>query len=213
MAVNLVQDAELDHEFGAAHGSGGQTFFGGLQDKPKTAGQVFPELGEQFGGAQGDGQVKIVAAGMHDAGVLGGPGFVRRFRDGQGVHIGPPGNGGAGPGADEVGDDAVAGDAGLHCQTQSRPDNRRLPGRCAPPGWKVRDAGENPGGDAGAPGTRPRRAGRSGQAGTCCGLAYNCSIAGFDIKGSLYHGNESGKNKMARGKNLGKKNREKGRDK
>ena len=38
--------------------------------------------------------------------------------DGQGVHIRPPGNGGAGPGADEVGDDAVAGDAGLYSQTQ-----------------------------------------------------------------------------------------------
>ena len=60
-----------------------------------------------------------MAAGVHDAGVLGGPGFVRRFGDGQGVHIGPPGKGGAGPGADEVGDDAVAGDIGLNGQAQS----------------------------------------------------------------------------------------------
>ena len=80
---------------------------------------MFPEPGEQFSGAQGDGQVKIVAAGVHDPGVLGGPGFVRRFGDGQGVHIGPPGQGGAGLGADEVGDDAVAGDAGLHGQAQA----------------------------------------------------------------------------------------------
>ncbi len=157
---DLVQDAKLDHEFGAAHRAGGQTFFGGLQDKAETAGELFPEPGEQFSGAQGDGQVKIVAAGVHDAGVLGGPGFVRRFGDGQGVHIGPPGKGGAGLGADEVGDDAVAGDVRFALPGPRRPDKRRRPGRCAPPGWKVRDAGENPGGGAGAPGRGPGRAGQ-----------------------------------------------------
>ena len=39
---DLVQDAKLDHEFGAAHRAGGQTFFGGLQDKAKTAGELVP---------------------------------------------------------------------------------------------------------------------------------------------------------------------------
>ena len=115
----LIQDAKLDHKFGAAQRAGRQTFFRGLENKADTAGQGLPEFGKQFGGPQGDGQVKIVAAGVHDSGILGGPGFVRRFLDGQGIHVGPPGKGRAGPGADEVRDHAVAGDAGLDGQAQA----------------------------------------------------------------------------------------------
>ena len=63
--------------------------------------------------------MNIVTAGMHDAGVLRRPRSIGRFLDGQGIDIRPPGTAGAGPGADEVGDDAVAGDAGLHSQTHS----------------------------------------------------------------------------------------------
>ena len=42
----LIQNAKLDHKFGAAQRAGRQTFFRGLENKTDTAGQGLPELGK-----------------------------------------------------------------------------------------------------------------------------------------------------------------------
>ena len=61
---------------------------------------------EQHRRAEGGGDVHVVAAGVHDAGVLGREGRAGRLLHGQGVHVRAQGDRRAGETAVERGDDA-----------------------------------------------------------------------------------------------------------
>ncbi len=65
-----------------------------------------------FGGAETDGDVDIVAAGVHHTRVLRLPGHIHRLVDGQRVDVGAPGNHRARFATFEDGDHSVAGDPG-----------------------------------------------------------------------------------------------------
>jgi hypothetical protein len=64
---------------------------------------------------------------VHDPGILRTPGFGRRFLDGEGIHIGPVGQGRTRLAADKVGDDTVTGDVGGDLQTQAGEISRYHP--------------------------------------------------------------------------------------
>ena len=93
-------------------------FFGGLKDEDVPPGQPVPQRAQQAGRAQGQAQVKIVAAGVHHPVHPGAPGKRDLLGDGQGVHVGPPGHCPSRPGPLEHPHHPVAGDAGLHLQAR-----------------------------------------------------------------------------------------------
>ena len=70
-----------------------------LKHQPDPAGQRLPLLREKGGGPQQHGGVGVVAAGVHDAGDLGGKGQAGLLLDGQGVHVRPQQHRGTGAAA------------------------------------------------------------------------------------------------------------------
>ena len=116
--VHLVQHAQLHHQLGAAHRARRQAFFRGLEDNAAAAGQFVFQFAEQLGHTQSDANVHVVAAGVHHSRRLGAPGSVRPLLDGQGVQVGPPGIGPAGPGTNQVRHHAVPGHSGSDLQPQ-----------------------------------------------------------------------------------------------
>ena len=126
--LGVIQDAGGHHALGAgiAHR---RAFFGGLEDEDVVPGQAILERTQQPGGAQGDGQMKIMPAGVHDPVHLGAPGELDLLSDGQGVHVGPPGHRPPGAAPLEHPHHPVAGDAGGYRQAQIPEICRhRLPG-------------------------------------------------------------------------------------
>ena len=111
--LGVIQDAGGHHALGAgiAHR---RAFFGGLEDEDVVPGQAVLERAEQPGRAQGDAQVEVMAAGVHDPVHLGAPGELDLLDDGQGVHVGPPGHRPPGAAPLQHPHHPVAGDAGVH---------------------------------------------------------------------------------------------------
>ena len=114
----VLQDAFLDHQGGAALLVLGRALLGRLEDELDVPLDLVLDVAEDHGRAQGDRGVDVVAAGVHHPGVEGLEGDVRRFLDGQGVHVGPDGHGRPGLAAAEEGDDAGPGDARLDLEAQ-----------------------------------------------------------------------------------------------
>lgn len=120
---DVFHDAIFDHPPCALGG-----FFGGLEEEAGGAGEGgvvgLGEFGEDHGGAEADGGVGIVAAGVHDAGAFGGEGEVCFFGDGQSVHVGADGEDVAvGFGfAGEFGDDAGFADHFLNVEAAGGKD-------------------------------------------------------------------------------------------
>ena len=92
---------------------GSRAFLGGLKQEFHCAAELVAPPAEQLRHAQTDGRVRVVAAGMFDAGHERFVGHVNRFVDRQGVHVRAHGDAGTGLGALEQRHDAVSGDAGL----------------------------------------------------------------------------------------------------
>ena len=88
---------QTEHGIYILHGTGGdhalcaavgRKLFGGLEDQANTAGNVGLVLGQQLGSAQQHGNVVVVAAGVHQAGIAAGIGQAGFLGDLQSVHIG-----------------------------------------------------------------------------------------------------------------------------
>jgi len=94
------------------HGAGAaEAFLGGLEDEHRGAGEI-AGLGEIAGGAEQHRGMRVVAAGVHHAGGLRGPGQVGLLVDRQRVHVGPEADGATGTVALQHADDAGLADAG-----------------------------------------------------------------------------------------------------
>ena len=81
--LGIIQRALLDH----LAGSGG-ALLGGLEGEDDVAAQLVASLGEDFGEGQCDGDVAVVAAGVHHAGSLRAILGVADLLDGQRVDVG-----------------------------------------------------------------------------------------------------------------------------
>ena len=99
------------------HGRCAQVLFIGLEEKDHRTGDFLTAPGEDFGNLKLNGNVAVMAAGVHDAGVLGAEGQVVFLRDGQGVHIRPEHHHFARLAALQHADDAGSG-ATAHPQAQ-----------------------------------------------------------------------------------------------
>jgi len=86
------------------------SFFGGLEDESDRATERMLPLGEELRDAKRDGDVDVVAAGVHDAGDLRCEGEAGGLRHGEGVDIGAPEEGWAAALAFDEGGDACLGD-------------------------------------------------------------------------------------------------------
>ncbi len=106
----------------AAFLAGGRQLLGGLEDELHRAGEAIAQAGEDGRNAHQDGDVGVVAAGVHDADVLAVPGrpLLRRerhvgaFLDRQAVHVGAQGDHRPGQLAAQQADDAGDRDLGAH---------------------------------------------------------------------------------------------------
>ena len=103
-----LHHAVLHHEVAAA-----AAFFRRLENHRDSASKI-AGFGQIFGRAEQHGGVAVVPAGVHEAGVLGGPGLAAGLRDWQRVHVGAQADDRpvAAAALDE-GDDARAANAGL----------------------------------------------------------------------------------------------------
>ena len=97
-------------------------FFGGLADEHEGSMPLRFGGGQGAGGADEDGGVDVVAAGVHDAdflagcvgdGDVAGVGEAGLFDDGKGVHVGADEEGGAGPVLEEGDDTEGVGAVGV----------------------------------------------------------------------------------------------------
>ncbi len=115
----IVERALLHHQPRAAFLSLGRAFFGGLKEEHDYAGDLFANAGEDFGDAEENGHVRIVAACVHDADFLAVVGrahlrLERRvdlFGDRQRVHVGAKSDDAAWLAAAEHADDAGVRDS------------------------------------------------------------------------------------------------------
>ena len=122
--VQLRHRLVLDHGCGAAGARFVETFLGRLKQQLDPA---LPRIRlgcvvllEDLGGAQQHGRVGVVAAGMHDPGVVGLEGMFDLLLDGQRVHVRPNANdrpvggpdGGGHPGPADLGPDVLRADFG-----------------------------------------------------------------------------------------------------
>jgi hypothetical protein len=82
-AARLAEEASVVAHLLAA----GAAFLGGLEDEGDVIGPVL-ESRECAGGAEEDGRVPVVAAGVHDALVLRRVRLAGLFEDREGVHVG-----------------------------------------------------------------------------------------------------------------------------
>jgi hypothetical protein len=105
----IVERARLDHRPGAA-----QDLLGGLEDEHRRARHLRPPRGEDLGEGDGDGGGSWPQAAYH-AGV-GREGRVEDLGEGQGVDVGAPADGAAGPVAVQDADHAGAGEPGAHLE-------------------------------------------------------------------------------------------------
>ena len=80
--LEAVHQAVLDHRCGAR-----AALFGGLEDHHRVAGEI-AGLGEIARRAEQHRGMAVMAAGVHQAGVLGGIRQIGRFLDRQRVHVG-----------------------------------------------------------------------------------------------------------------------------
>jgi hypothetical protein len=96
----VLERALLDHQLGAAFLARGRQLLGGLEDELDRAGETIAQAGEDGRDGHQDGDVGVVAAGVHDAHVLAVPcrPLLRRERhvgallDRQPVHVGAQGD-------------------------------------------------------------------------------------------------------------------------
>ena len=109
--IHALKGAGLDH----GKGTDGD-LLGGLEDDADLTNQRIGGVAQDAHGAEHHSHMRVVAARMHDAGVLGGEGKARLLGDGQRVHVGAQGDAArrraigvvsAGRSADDGGDDAV----------------------------------------------------------------------------------------------------------
>ena len=89
--LGIFQTAFVHHTLGAA-----LIFFIGLEEQFHVAGQFLLMGADQLCRTQQRGGVQIVAAGMHNTGILGGKGQAGLFLHGQGIDIGAQTDGLAG---------------------------------------------------------------------------------------------------------------------
>ena len=116
----------LYHERRSPFLPGGRPFLRRLEDELHRAGEVAPDPGQYGGHAEQDGDVIVMATGVHHPDVLPvvkgadfrGEGKVHLFHHRQGVHIRPQGNDGPRFAATEDGDHAGMGDAGPDLEAQ-----------------------------------------------------------------------------------------------
>jgi hypothetical protein len=83
-----------------------------LKNKAHVHRQIFFDFRQDPGGAQGNGHMAVVAAGVHETRPFRFPRWVCGFGDGQGIDVGAPGHSFFGPGNKQV---------GHHIGTQVRP--------------------------------------------------------------------------------------------
>ena len=107
-----VEQAGVDHAGAAA-----LVFLRRLEHEMDGAVEV-GLFAQQLRGAEQGGGVAIVAAGMHDAGVLRGVGLAGVLGDRQGVEFGAQADGAVAGAAAQGADDAGAGDALVHLQAE-----------------------------------------------------------------------------------------------
>ena len=94
VAVEGVDGADpFQHPVGDdVDGAAGQALLGRLEDQPHPAGQAVGELGQGQAGAEQDGGVHVVAAGVADPRHRGAVGHVLLVLQGQRVQVGPQGH-------------------------------------------------------------------------------------------------------------------------
>ena len=86
----IVESALCQHQLSAAHGAVGGAFLRRLEDKQHRTGKFLPHARQYLRDAHQDGDVVVVATGMHHPHVLaqvfpahlGGKGQVHQFLDG-----------------------------------------------------------------------------------------------------------------------------------
>ena len=99
--LDALHAAGGDHALGAA-----LPFLVRLENKANRAAEIVAVAAEQHRRAEGGGDVHVVAAGVHDAGIFGREGRERRLLHGQGVHVRAQGDRRPGEASVERGDDA-----------------------------------------------------------------------------------------------------------
>ncbi len=104
--MGVVHHAGFDHRFCPAG-----PLFGRLEDKLDIAVDAVLEGIHCRGGGQHHGRVRVMAAGMHDAGMLGRKGSAGLLGDGQCIHVGPDQKCRAGAAGLQQPHHPVAGDA------------------------------------------------------------------------------------------------------
>ena len=101
--VRVLHDAGLDHGASAAHWG---LLLARLEDELYSAGQLVAHAAEHLGRGEQHGDVRVVAAGVHDAVVLACEGQAGLLLDGQSVDVRADGDALAGLGALDDGDRA-----------------------------------------------------------------------------------------------------------
>ena len=122
----IVEHALLHHQRGAALFARGRSFLCGLKDELDAARELGLESSQNVGGSQEDGEMVVVAARVHHAGLLARPlrgdvrleGEVDFLRDRKSVHVRSQRDHGTGESAAEQADDTGLRDAGLHLESQ-----------------------------------------------------------------------------------------------
>ena len=122
--ARVFQHAGLDHGPGAA-----KHFLRGLEEKHRSSRHLGAPCRQQFRQGNADGDVPVVAAGVHHPRCAGGEGGVEDFGQRQGVDVGAPGDGASRLVAlQNANDGCGAAHAGAHVQTcglQAFGDNLR----------------------------------------------------------------------------------------
>ncbi len=122
-----IEDALLQHQLGSGRLVGqGHALLGGLEDEDDLAGEVPSHRHQRLRSVEQDGDVGVVAAGVHDSdglalpgcGCLAGERQVHLLGDGEGVHVGPQRHHGARPASLDHGDDAGLGHSGPRLETK-----------------------------------------------------------------------------------------------
>ena len=125
--LGILQHAFLDHQRGAALLAHRRAFLGGLEDEDDRALDLVLHAGEDFRRAHQDGDVAVVAAGVHHRHGLAvvlrrnlrGERQAGLFGDRQSVHVGAQGHDLAGLAALQDTDDPGLADSGAHFHAQA----------------------------------------------------------------------------------------------
>ena len=114
----FVEDAFLDHLGGAALLVVGGRIGSRLENEFDPALHPVPEGVQDVGRPEGDGDVDVMAVGVHDAAIDRLERDIGQFLDGDGVHVGPEPDDRAGLGPSEQGDDSAFGDVGFDVEAE-----------------------------------------------------------------------------------------------